>query len=104
MCSEEYYKTIRQKNASNIFLKYQGKTLTLAMTRAIYNSFFNHKAKIIQKRYRYHHFRRCKAIIKIQRCCHNWVWKPLCKDGTVGIRPRLDMKILGLDNCKNTTV
>lgn len=26
----------------------------------------------------------------IQNGCHNWIWSPLCKDNTVGIRPRLD--------------
>ena len=31
----------------------------------------------------------------ITDACHNWIWKPLCKDGTIGIRPRLD--ILALD-------
>ncbi len=34
-----------------------------------------------------------KAII-IQRACHNWIWKLLCNDKTIGIRPRLDMIFL----------
>ena len=29
----------------------------------------------------------------IQTGCYNWVWKTLCKDNKVGIRPRLDYKI-----------
>ena len=28
--------------------------------------------------------------------CHNWIWKPILKDGTLGIRPRLDTLALGL--------
>ena len=31
-----------------------------------------------------------RAILIIQRGCHNWIWKPVCKDGTIGIRLRLD--------------
>ena len=30
----------------------------------------------------------------IQNGCHNWIWKPLCKDGTIGIRPRIDMNVV----------
>jgi len=37
-----------------------------------------------------------KAALVITKGCHNWVWKPRCKDGTIGIRPRLDMKELGI--------
>lgn len=33
---------------------------------------------------------------KLLEASHNWVWKPKCNDGTIGIRPRLDMKELGL--------
>jgi hypothetical protein len=33
-----------------------------------------------------------KAARVIQKGCHNWLWKPLCKDGTVGIGVRLMMK------------
>jgi hypothetical protein len=49
----------------------------------------------IQKRMK-RRYKKAKAII-IQRGCHNWIWKPLCNDGTVGIRPRLDTEALGLN-------
>jgi hypothetical protein len=26
-----------------------------------------------------------EAAIKIQRACHNWLWAPKCKDGTIGL-------------------
>jgi hypothetical protein len=38
---------------------------------------------------------RDKAARKIQEYCHNWLWKPICKDGTMGINLRL-----GLTMCK----
>jgi hypothetical protein len=34
--------------------------------------------------------RRDRKARIIQMYCHDWLWKPLCKDGTIGIRPRLD--------------
>ena len=37
-----------------------------------------------------------KASRIIQQGCHNWIWKPILKDGTLGIRPRLDTLALGL--------
>lgn len=40
------------------------------------------------------------AAIIIQRACHNWLYKPVCKDGSVGILPRLSMRELGID-CQN---
>ena len=40
-----------------------------------------------------------KCIIKIQRACHNWVFSPVCKDNTVGIRLRLDLKYLNQYEC-----
>ena len=35
-----------------------------------------------------------KAARIIQKGCENWLWKPLCKDGTIGIMPRIAMKKL----------
>jgi hypothetical protein len=35
-----------------------------------------------------------KAARLIQKYCHNWLWKPLCKDGSIGIIPRLMLKNL----------
>ena len=26
-----------------------------------------------------------EAAIKIQRACHDWLWSPKCKDGTIGL-------------------
>jgi hypothetical protein len=50
----------------------------------------------IQRVYLKHFTRRKYAAMIISRGCHNWVWKPECKDGTKGIRPRLDMEYLGI--------
>ena len=30
----------------------------------------------------------------IQRGMHNWLWKPICKDGTMGINLRLGLKMI----------
>lgn len=35
---------------------------------------------------------RDSAARKIQRGCHNWLYSPICKDGTIGIVPRLGWK------------
>jgi hypothetical protein len=51
----------------------------------------------IKKVYKRHYNKRKEAANVINRGCHNWVWKPECKDGTIGIRPRLDMKYLGIN-------
>ena len=51
----------------------------------------------IQKRIKRRYKTKIKAMIVIQRGCHNWIWKPLCNDGTIGIRPRLDMIDLGIE-------
>jgi hypothetical protein len=53
-------------------------------------------ARRIQQMYLRHYTRRKAAARKIVEGCHAWVWKPLCKDGTIGIRPRLDMLELGV--------
>jgi uncharacterized protein YjbI with pentapeptide repeats len=55
-------------------------------------------ARRIQRAYIRHYTRRKVAATKIVNGCHNWVWKPVCKDGTIGIRPRLDILELGLTN------
>jgi hypothetical protein len=52
----------------------------------------------IKKVYKTHYNRRKKAANVINNGCHNWVWKPECNDGTIGIRPRLDMEYLGISN------
>jgi len=53
-------------------------------------------ARRIQRAYLRHYTRRKAAARKIVEGCHNWVWKPKCKDGTIGIRPRLDLRELGI--------
>lgn len=53
-------------------------------------------ASKIARVYKYHYERRNSSALKIQRGCHNWIWNPLCKDGSIGIRPRLDMIELGI--------
>jgi Leucine-rich repeat (LRR) protein len=54
-------------------------------------------ARIIQNNYLRHYTKRKYAAKVITEGCHNWVWKPLLKDGTNGIRLRLDLIALGLD-------
>jgi hypothetical protein len=54
-------------------------------------------ARRIQRVYLRHYTKRKAAATKITRGCHNWVWKPMCKDGSIGIRPRLDMAALGIE-------
>ena len=50
----------------------------------------------IQRAYLRYYTRRKVAALKITNGCHNWIWKPICKDGTIGIRPRLDLSFLGI--------
>ena len=38
------------------------------------------------------------AALIIQRGCHNWLWKPICKDGSLGINCRLSIRQLNLKN------
>ncbi len=38
-----------------------------------------------------------EAARTIQRGCHNWLWKPKCNDGTLGINVRLSLKELGIN-------
>ena len=54
-------------------------------------------ARRIQRGYLRHYTKRKVAAIKITSHCHAWVWKPMCKDGSIGIRPRLDMAALGIE-------
>ena len=45
----------------------------------------------IARVYKAHYAKRKKAAKIITQGCHNWVWKPICRDGNIGIRPRLDI-------------
>jgi hypothetical protein len=38
--------------------------------------------------------KRRDSVIIIQRNCHNWLWKPICRDNTIGINCRLSMEAL----------
>ncbi|KAJ3376759.1 hypothetical protein HDU92_009042, partial [Lobulomyces angularis] len=53
--------------------------------------------KRIQKRLSRRHKFKINAVRRIQAGCRNWIWKPLCKDGTIGIRPRLDLKHFNIE-------
>ena len=46
--------------------------------------------KWIKKRY----WKRKRKMIIISRACFNWIWKPICRDNTIGIRLKLDLKHL----------
>jgi Leucine-rich repeat (LRR) protein len=72
---------------------------TLERVHGYQQEFEEYKAaRRIQRVYLRHYTRRKAAARKIVEGCHNWVWKPKCKDGTIGIRPRLDTLELGLIN------
>jgi hypothetical protein len=49
-------------------------------------------AEKIQKMYLRHYTRRKYAAMIIKSYCHNWRWKPKCKDGSIGIVPRLHLR------------
>jgi len=51
------------------------------------------KIKPIQLKFKQIFKKRNNAARVIQNGCHNWIWSPLCKDNTVGIRPRLDYEL-----------
>ncbi|KAJ3376723.1 hypothetical protein HDU92_009081, partial [Lobulomyces angularis] len=56
------------------------------------NSFGYYKAvKRIQKRIKMRYFIKDVAIRKIQAGCFNWIWKPICKDGSLGIQVKLGL-------------
>jgi hypothetical protein len=48
--------------------------------------------KRIQKRKRM----RMDIIVTITDSLHDWIWKPMCSDGSIGVRPRLDTAFLKL--------
>lgn len=49
---------------------------------------------ICQRQVKKWYARRKRKAMIINRACYNWVWKPICKDGTMGIRVKLDLKYL----------
>ena len=52
------------------------------------------KIKRFQRLIRRRHNKKVNAVKKIQRNCENWLWKPLCKDNTIGINIRLIQKLI----------
>lgn len=44
------------------------------------------RIKICQRTFIKRYYKRKRAAQKITRMCHNWIWKPLCNDNTIGIR------------------
>lgn len=56
-----------------------------------YNTF-----KKIQRRIRRRHVKKVNAIKLIQKNCENWLWKPMCKDGSIGINAILTWKAISL--------
>ena len=76
---------------TNVYL-YFGNRITKIIKLKEYIS-----ARRIQRGYLRHYTKRKVAAIKITSHCHAWVWKPMCKDGSIGIRPRLDMAALGIE-------
>ena len=47
--------------------------------------------KIFQRKFKLRFARKTAAIL-IGNACHDWIYAPICKDGTVGIVPRLLIK------------
>ena len=47
--------------------------------------------KRLQRRQRLR-FKRNKSAKIIQKGCHNWLWKPICNDGTHGVHCRIGLK------------
>jgi hypothetical protein len=88
------------------FIKYFDNFLTIyrtgiALRELCFNKFNYHpvcqkKIKLCQRQGRKWLGRRDRKARIIQRGCHNWVFRPKCRDGTIGIRPRLDAKYLKL--------
>ena len=59
-----------------------------------FNLKFYNTIKRVQRRQRIRFRLKNKAAQIIQDGCHNWIWKPILRDGKYGIRPRLDMEAL----------
>ena len=64
---------------------------------------FNHSAfnqkriRMCQQQAKKWYSKRVLAAKIITNGCHNWIWKPMCNDGTIGIRPKLDAEFLCLE-------
>ena len=57
---------------------------------------FYNTIKRLQRRHRIRYRLKNKAARIIQNGCHDWVWKPILKDGKNGIYVRLSLKALGI--------
>ena len=73
------------------------------LTKEEYESIFGvfdlknyNKIKLCQKVVKKWFVKRKKAAKIICNAAENWIWKPIGNDGIIGIRPRLDMRALGI--------
>lgn len=57
---------------------------------------FIFKVRKIQRFVKEWYKKRSNAVRIIQQGCHNWLYSPKCRDGTIGIVPRLSLKNLNL--------
>ena len=64
--------------------------------RGGFNLSWCNRIKHLQIRIRLH-YKRNKSAHIIQNGCHNWLYKPYCRDGTIGLVPILGMKRRGIN-------
>jgi hypothetical protein len=74
------------------------------VTKARYQEFFGEfdvrdytKIKKCQRVVTSWYWKRKRKAKLISNAVHDWIWKPLCRDGKFGVRLRLDTKELGLN-------
>ena len=60
--------------------------------RGGFNLKWYNNIKYLQRRIKLRFKKKDISVRIIQKGCHNWLYKPLCNDGTIGIVPRLFMK------------
>ncbi len=78
-------------NAKKVIMK---KVVKKYIRTFIFNLKYRYHDKFTEKYEKFQ--RRTEAAIIIQRACHNWIFSPICKDGSIGIYPRLSMKKLSI--------
>ena len=88
---KEFWYDTRNIKFIDIITKEEYKFLFGRFDLKVYN-----KIKLIQNVVRKWVLRRKKAAKVICNAAENWVWKPIGDDGIIGIRPRLDMRTLGI--------
>jgi hypothetical protein len=87
---------VSKRNTRYRFMPYiqHPTTSILRLKRMEYEEDRKRKIIICQRYIKYWFARRKRKAIIITRACHNWVWKPICNDGTLGIRLRLDLNYM----------